>query len=532
MEPVERYIRARVPLVQVVSHEETRALGYLAEVSRRVRDGQPVEFFCWSIVSGLRRLVTEKTGFGQIDKKFEPLDLDPLEVLAWTIEYDKPALVVLLDYHAYLGDDQASVKRALREAGRSIKDSNKSIVLLQPIRRIPLELTKEMAYVELPLPDVLQLQARLVGCVKQLAATKYGTSLTDEDLEQIVQAGQGLTRDEFDAALSLALVENGCLDSQTVDHVAAEKRAVIKKTGVLEFYEPDAGMGDVGGMDAMKTWLKKRLRAFSNEAREFGLPQPKGMLLIGVQGCGKSLTAKAISALWKLPLLRLDVGSLFGGLVGESEANARHALEVAEAVSPCILWIDEIEKSLAGVQSSGSTDSGTTARVFSTILTWMNEKKAPVFVMATANRVQDLPPELMRKGRFDEIFFVDLPAFTERKEILSIHLKRRGRNPDEFDLCSVAHQTKGFSGAELEQLIIAGLYDAFYAERDLNQDDLLHAAAETVPLSTTMAEHVEYLRDWCNGRAVRASEKQEEPAPEASKSDIGAVFGGQGLPEA
>src|SRR5690606_20433593 len=252
-----------------------------------------------------------------------------------------------------------------------------------------------------------------------------------------------------------------------------EKQQIIRKSGLLEYYPATESFDSVGGLAALKDWLNKRSVAFGEEAREFGLPAPKGILMLGVQGCGKSLCAKAVSSLWQLPLLRFDMGRMFGSLVGSSEENVRKSIAVAESVAPAILWVDEIDKAFAGSQGSGSTDGGTTARVFGTFLTWLSEKTAPVFVVATANDISQLPPELMRKGRLDEIFFVDLPTEEEREEIFRIHLSRRKREPENFDLAELVAGSKEFSGAEIEQAIISALYDAFYAREELKTEHLL-----------------------------------------------------------
>jgi len=261
----------------------------------------------------------------------------------------------------------------------------------------------------------------------------------------------------------------------------------------------------VGGLQVLKDWLDKRSVAFTEEARSFGLPAPKGILLLGVQGCGKSLCAKAVSSLWQMPLLRFDIGRVFGSLVGSSEENIRRAISVAESVAPTILWVDEIDKAFAGARSSGGTDGGTTARVFGTFLTWMSEKKSPVFVMSTANDISELPPELLRKGRFDEIFFVDLPATNEREEIFRIHLSKRSRNPESFDARRLAEASKDYSGAEIEEAIISSLFAAFYEKKDLTTDHVLSELSQTVPLAQTMDEQINRLRRWAEGRARNAS---------------------------
>jgi SpoVK/Ycf46/Vps4 family AAA+-type ATPase len=274
---------------------------------------------------------------------------------------------------------------------------------------------------------------------------------------------------------------------------------------LLEYYAASETISDVGGMGVLKDWLLKRAVAFTEQARAFGLPAPKGVLLLGVQGCGKSLCAKAVSSAWELPLLRFDMGRMFNSLVGSSEENVRKAIAVAESVAPAILWVDEIDKAFAGAQGSGATDGGTTARVFGTFLTWLSEKTTPVFVVATANDISQLPPELLRKGRLDEIFFVDLPTEEERAEIFRIHIARRGRKPDDFDINALVAASEHFSGAEIEEAIISALYDAFYAEHDLTTDDIQQTMHQTVPLSKTMDEHLSRLRSWAEGRARHAS---------------------------
>jgi len=318
-------------------------------------------------------------------------------------------------------------------------------------------------------------------------------------------------------AFAQAVHEFGRLDSGAVPLVNREKERVIRQSQVLEYYEPDATTDDVGGLDNLKNWLERRNLAFGGEARALGLDPPNGVLLLGVQGCGKSLVAKAIAKTWKFPLLRFDMGKVFGGFVGQSEFNMRSALQIAEALAPCVLWIDEIEKGLAGMGSSDQLDSGVTARVVGTLLTWMQEKREPVFVVATANRIEMLPPELLRKGRFDEIFFVDLPTASVREEILKIHLRKKKRDPGEFDLPALAGLSAGYSGAELEEAIREGLIEAFADGHDLCTDDIAGALKATFPLSLTMGESIGQLREWARVRARLASPEAPEPLPSAAK---------------
>ncbi|MEK7486279.1 MAG: AAA family ATPase, partial [Planctomycetota bacterium] len=275
----------------------------------------------------------------------------------------------------------------------------------------------------------------------------------------------------------------------------------------LEYCEPHLKIGDVGGLDGLKIWLEKRVLAFTERARKFDLPYPKGVLLVGIQGCGKSLCAKAVSSLWNMPLLRFDMGKIFSGYVGSSEENVRRAINVAESIAPVVLWADEIDKAFSGSQSSGSTDGGTSARVMSTFLTWLSEKTKPVFVIATANDISQLPPELLRKGRLDEIFFVDLPNEEERRHIFKIHIEKRHREAKHFDIQQLAKLSEGFSGAEIEQAVISALYDVFYLDRPLKTEDILNSLQETVPLSKTMHENILALRAWADGRARYATQK-------------------------
>jgi len=360
--------------------------------------------------------------------------------------------------------------------------------------------------INFPLPtreDLAELLDKIVADVKQFKQVKI--ELDDAGRERLLQAALGLTLGEAENVFAKLIVKDERLSGDNISEVFAQKQQIIRKSGLLEYYAASETFAQVGGLSVLKEWLAKRSVAFTPEARDFGLPAPKGIMMLGVQGCGKSLCAKAVSSLWQLPLLRFDMGRMFGSLVGSSEENARRAISVAESVAPAILWVDEIDKAFAGIQGSGGTDGGTTARVLGTFLTWLSEKTAPVFVVSTANDISQLPPELLRKGRFDEIFFVDLPAAEERQEIFKIHVERRGRNPANFDLKALADASPDFSGAEIEEAIISGLFDAFYAREELTTKHVLEALAQTVPLAKTMDEHINRLRSWAEGRARNAS---------------------------
>jgi len=305
--------------------------------------------------------------------------------------------------------------------------------------------------------------------------------------------------------LARGIAAHGTFRPEDIDLVLEEKRQTIRQTQILDFYPAKEQISEIGGLDNLKDWLLRRGNSFSEKARQYGLPYPRGLLLVGIQGTGKSLTAKAIAHHWHLPLLRLDVGRLFAGLIGESESRTRQMIQLSEALAPCILWIDEIDKAFAGVDGRG--DSGTSSRVFGTFITWMAEKTSPVFVVATANNIQSLPPELLRRGRFDEIFFVGLPTQDERKAIYEVHLSRlRAHNLQSYDLDRLAYETPNFSGAEIEQAIVEAMHIGFSQERDFTTEDILEAASQIVPLARTAQEQVDALQAWAaSGKARLAS---------------------------
>ncbi|MFC6670769.1 AAA family ATPase [Marinobacterium aestuariivivens] len=350
----------------------------------------------------------------------------------------------------------------------------------------------------MPLPGIGELKQ-----IMQQARQRFDLPEREyQESPRLLEAALGLSTSEAQLAFARAITEKGRLTEAEIPLIVGEKEQVIRKSGHLEYFHPKARLDDIGGLDRLKAWLQRRNQAFSEEAREFGLEAPRGVLLLGLPGTGKSLAAKAVANAWQLPLLRLDMGRIYGGIVGQSEENMRRALHMAETLSPCILWVDEIEKALSGMKSSGSTDGGTTARVLGSFLTWLQEKQKPVFVVATANHIEHLPPELLRKGRVDEIFFVDLPVEADRVEILKIHLRARGRRDEDFseeELRKLARQAQCFTGAELEEVVKEALFRAFDDGRQLRQTDLADAIAETTPLSQTMHELIRDTRDWARG---------------------------------
>ena len=414
----------------------------------------------------------------------------------------------------------------------------KNIFFIAPEAIIPETLQKDITICDFPLPALEEIKKKLDSMLAQNKKVKTET-LTPEAKEKLCKAALGLTMQEAENAFALAMVNDGKVDENDINIIMDEKMQVIKKTGILEFVRTNFTIDDIGGLDNLKSWLLKRNNSWSEKAKKYALPAPKGVLITGVPGCGKSLTAKAMSAIWKLPLLRLDLGKIFSGLVGSSEENMRRAIATAEAVAPSILWVDEIEKGLSGVNSGN--DSGVSSRIFGQFLTWMQEKEAPVFVIATANNISNLPPELLRKGRFDEIFFVDIPTFNERIEIFKLHLKKRLKNKeiageitiDNTLLQKLASMTEGFIGAEIEQVVISALYEAFFENRALTFNDLEKTIKNTVPLSTTQKEQILTLRAWANVRAVAATKKEDltnykEQHPQESK-EVEKTRGGRAL---
>jgi SpoVK/Ycf46/Vps4 family AAA+-type ATPase len=490
---LETLIRARYPIVYVVSWEEER----VENAIRKIGSDRGKKVFLWTITQGM---VLNPQNRNEQTR-------EPLAALDFVMDTREPAIFLLKDFHPFLND--VTLVRRLRDLTLALKRSFKTIVILSPTLKLPLELEKEITVVEYALPTLEDLDELLESIVQSVRNnTQINVEMTHEEREQVLQSALGLTSNEAENVFAKSLVEKRKFD---VDVVLSEKEQIIRKSGLLEYFPATEAFTNVGGMDTLKDWMDKRTVAFTEKAKAFGLPSPKGILLLGVQGCGKSLSARAIASLWRLPLLRMDVGKIFGGIVGQSEENIRKAIRIAESTAPNVVWIDELEKGFAGTQSSGVSDGGTTARVFGTFITWLQDKTAPCFVVGTANDVTALPPELLRKGRFDEIFFVDLPSFEERKEIFRIHLIKRARDAGKFDLATIAEATPGFSGAEIEQVVISALYDAFDAGHDITTEALVASCRESVPLSVTMAEKIAILREWAKTRARPASSAPVEP---------------------
>ncbi len=484
-------IKAQYPLIYLVTPEEERAEHAIAMIAKAETPQRKV--MVWTITHGL-------VEYGQPSHVTHNSTGTPQMAIQCAIREKDPTLFIFKDLHPCL--DNAEVVRYLRDAIASFKGTLKSMIFMSPIQVIPIELEKDVVVLDFPLPTIDELDEVLSAQLPQVPSNR----LTAEVREKLLKAALGLTHDETEKVYQKAKVTTGKLTESEVGIILSEKKQLIRRNGILEFIDVDETLESVGGLDELKHWLKQRSYAFTERARSYGLPQPKGMLILGVPGCGKSLIAKTTSLLWGLPLLRLDMGRLYdGSTVGRSEANLRGALKTAESISPAILFIDEMDKAFAGGAGSADSDGGTSSRIFGSFLTWMQDKSSPVFVMATANRVERLPGEFLRKGRFDEIFFVDLPTQAERQDIFQIHLSKRRKDIERFDLEQLANVCDGFSGAEIEQVIVAAMYEAFAQDREFTQLDIIAASRATLPLSKTMTEQVTALRDWARQRARPAA---------------------------
>lgn len=490
-------IQAQYPLIYLVTFEEERAERTIAALAQQPPQSQ--RMYTWTMTHGMIEYGQEK-GSGQQNNT-----VSPQAAITWAMRQKEPSIFVFKDLHPF--KDSPEVTRSLRDAVESFRGTHKTIVLMSPVQEVPIEIEKEVVVLDFSLPNMSELNQVLSA---ELAKSRTA-SITTEGREKLLKAALGLTRDEAEKVFRKSRVMAGQLTEGEVDIVLSEKKQLIRRNGILDYIEEDETIDSVGGLEELKHWLKQRSNAFTERAREYGLPQPKGMLILGVPGCGKSLIAKTTARLWGLPLLRLDMGRVYdGSMVGRSEANLRGALRTAESISPAVLFIDEIDKAFAGSAGSADSDGGTSSRIFGSFLTWMQEKTSPVFVIATANRVERLPSEFLRKGRFDEIFFVDLPNEEERKEIFKIHLGKRRSETERFDFEQLSKVCEGFSGAEIEQGLISAMYEAFAQGREFTQLDIIAAIRATMPLSKTMSEQVTALRDWARQRARPAASSVAE----------------------
>ncbi len=479
-------LRARYPILYITSSEEERVEISIQAVAKQL--GRRV--YIWDFVDGYQ-------GETAVGKR------NPLQALEFIEKITVGAIFVLRDFDRFL--DDVAIARKLRNLERHLKSLAQNITILAPKITIPDNLTEVITVLDFPLPQASEIRTEIIQIT-----TNIGTAnrLEPRVIDELVQSSQGLSLERIRRVLAKAIAEHGELTPEDVELILAEKRQTIRQTQILEFYPSTSEISDIGGLDNLKEWLLRRGNSFSEKARQYGLPHPKGLLLAGIQGTGKSLTAKAIAHHWHLPLLRLDVGRLFAGLVGESESRTRQMIQLSEALSPCVLWIDEIDKAFSS-NSDGRGDAGTTGRVFGTLLTWMAEKNSPVFIVATANNIRQLPPELLRKGRFDEVFFVGLPTQPERQQIFTVHLtKFRPLNLRNYDCDRLAYETPNFSGAEIEQAIIEAMHLGFSQNRDFTTEDILESVSQIVPLAQTAQKEIQLLQEWAASGKARLASRQ------------------------
>ncbi|MCB1064704.1 MAG: AAA family ATPase [Verrucomicrobiae bacterium] len=494
-----RYARAGYAGLFLCTAEEARA----ESVVKAAADELDRPLHAWSLTEGF---VDTKSGSVRACP-------DPIAALQQVDDLEGNVVVLLRDFGVHFEDHDPVLTRKLRDSLRGARSTGKLLVFLGVWKPLPPELEREITRLDLDLPDAEAFGTVLDGI---LASADLG-NLPPEIREAALAAAGGLTTLEAENAFALSVIETGSIQPIIV---AREKAHALKKGGLLEVVETTESLDSIGGLGALKAWLLQRCGAFTQKARDYGLPVPKGMLVLGVPGTGKSLTAKATASVFGVPLVKLDAGRLFGSLVGQSEANLRSAIATAEAIAPCVLWIDELEKAFAGSVSSGSSDGGTSARVFGSLLNWLQEKTSPVFVVATANDISKLPPELLRKGRWDECWFVDLPDAKERAAIWDIVIERFGRERTVYDTVVLARASELHTGAEIEAAFVEALHRAFTEDREPTELDLGKVLSESVPLATTMSESIERLRHWSSGRARQASQADQQGG-RGRKLDLG-----------
>ncbi len=483
-------IRSHYPIICIETVEEQRA----EEVVARVTEELYLPLFVWSATHGLHR---------KGEKQAVYQTLAPLDALNFIESSTLDGIYLFKDLHHDL--TEPLIARKLRDLCREFRTRERSIILTAPSFTFPPELSREIARYELALPgreELKKLVREVIG--KIVTEEKIAVHIEGKDGNTLINNLSGLTLSEAERTLYRVILQDGKLDADDLPSILAAKKEKIAQSGVLEFYPREETLSTVGGMTHLKQWLAVRKGAFSEKAAHFGLTPPKGILLLGVQGCGKSLMAKAVAREWELPLLKLDAARLYNKYLGETEKNLQIAIRLAESMAPAVLWIDEIEKALAGAGAENG-DGGVATRILGTLLSWLQEKKAPVFVVATSNDISKLPPELLRKGRLDEIFFVDLPSQVDREAILRVHLKKKDRNPEDYDLPALVEASEGFSGAEIEQAVISALYAAFSGQGVLTTETILKEMQNTYPLSIVMKEKIDSLREWARGRTVPAN---------------------------
>lgn len=508
---LENQIKSNRSLIYITTHEEHRVDDAIQHIA--CQRAKPWSFIFWDIAGG---------GYTNSSSFKIPENIDQSDILSWfkelIIEKDDFCILVLHDFYKFLapnsepGQVEILTIRALRNLVEICNTQRKCVILTGAKYFVPTEFEKLVCLLDWPLPEENTIHEivshALIETSKKTQFKSFKVKYTESELNQIIQSFRGLTLREIEMILTYFILTEPELDHQKI---ASKKKDIIKKSGILEWVDLELNLSEVGGLPNLKDWLLKRKDAFSDSAKKYGLPEPKGLLITGIQGGGKSRVAKAIASYWGIPLLRLDVGRIFSSLVGSSEENLRFIIKLAESIAPCVLWADELEKGFSG--STISSDSGTSSRVFGTFLTWLQEKKSPVIVVATANDISNLPPELVRKGRFDEIFFVDLPDKDERKEIWTIHINQRNLTQD-FDLELLIKESEGFTGAEIEASIVAAMYEGFSDnKRQINTVDILKELKQSIPISITMKERIDSLRTWAAQRARNASRSKDFIVP-------------------
>lgn len=479
-----RLVASKVPIIWIESWEEDQVEACLKKLSEKAFTN-PIEFHTW----------TETKGW-DADRKEQNI----IEALEFFLASPKPGILLVKDFSWELASSHL-LKRKLRDVFHLTKGSFKTLFLLSPHSWVPDDMLKEILTTEFALPDEGDIESIFDSVMKTFPKLK--NTLSPDQMSTLVKGALGLTSDEIKLAFQKMAVGRQELNEDAIRLVLQEKARVVKRDGLLEYIPTRYTLADIGGLENMKEWLEDRKNFFSKDAIKAGLQLPKGVLMTGVSGCGKSLCSQAISAAWNLPIYRLDINRVYGGAMGTPEECFRRAIKQIESVAPAILWLEEIEKSVAGYEQG---DKGVTARIFSSFLTWMQEHTSPVVVAATANEINRLPPELLRKGRFDEIFFVDLPSEKERADIFKVHLSKRSIALEDFNLMELAKGSVNFNGAEIEQTVISGLTYAFKdKKRKVQQGDLFKAMGRTVPLATTMSEQIKLIKRWADTRAVKAS---------------------------
>jgi hypothetical protein len=509
-------IDSSTPIVVMETVEEVRAVRMVRAACAALN----LATFEWSVATGLIRSGSSEGevvaggsdfaahgGAESLEQNAKALynSREPAAMLSNLESITIEAAFILKDMQRHM-DDPVVVRR-LRDVGQRFATNRKTIILTAPKIEIPPELQSLVEFFELPLPDRERLRQIIDETLVRVAKTHtLQRKLDGRGLDEVAENLRGLTEEEADRAISQALVARYALGPELITDVLEAKKALLKRSEMVEFVDASDKMGAVGGLENLKHWLVQRRGAWEDSARAFGLEPPRGVIIFGVQGCGKSLCARAVAGEWELPLVKFDTSAVYDKYIGETEKRIRKVFQVAEGLAPCVLWIDELEKVFAGSgPDSASADAGVSSRLLAAFLSWMQDRKAPVFVAATCNNVTALPPELIRKGRFDELFFVDLPNQAERKQILSIQFAKRKRNAAEFDLDRIAAAAKGFSGAEIEAAVEGALYAAYAEKKPLTSESVLAALARTVPLSTTRAEEIAALREWARTRAVPAT---------------------------